>query len=49
MATKELKNFIFENYHRRIGFTKENGYCSIKHQKKKVLLSLAAKLIKNNI
>ena len=49
MATKELKNFIFENDHRRIGFIKENGYYSMKNQKKKVLLSLATKLIKKSI
>ena len=34
MAVKELKNFIFQNYYRQIGFTKENSYHSVKHQKK---------------
>ena len=35
MTVEELKEFIFENYHRRIGFAKENSYFSMKHQKKK--------------
>ena len=33
MTIKELRDFIFENYYRRIGFTKENSYYSMKHQK----------------
>ena len=33
MTIIELRDFIFENYYRRIGFTKENSYYSIKHQK----------------
>ena len=27
MTVKQLKEFIFENYNRGIGFTKENRYC----------------------
>ena len=46
MAVQEFKEFIFENCYRRIGFTKENSYYSMKHQKKKYLLLLATKLIK---
>ena len=34
---------MFENYYRRIRFTKENSYYSVKHEKKKDLLSLATK------
>ena len=44
ITIKEMKDFIFENYYRRIGFPKENTYYSIK-QKKKELLLLATKLI----
>ena len=36
MTIKELKDLIFENYYRQIGFTKENSYYSIKRQKKKI-------------
>ena len=43
MAIKELRDFIFKNYYRKIGFTKENSYYSMKHQKKKDLLLLATK------
>ena len=46
MTVKELKKFIFESYYRRIEFTKENWYYSIKHQKKKHLKLFASKLIK---
>ena len=42
---KELKYFVFQNYYRQIGFTKENSYYPMKHQKKKDLRFLATKLI----
>ena len=45
MTVKELKDFIFENYYRQIGFTKENSYYLVKYQKEKDLLLLATKLI----
>ena len=35
MKVKELKAFIFESYHQRMGFAKENSYYLMKHQKKK--------------
>ena len=44
MTIKELKDFIFENYYRRIGFPKENSYYLMKHQKKKDLFLFATKL-----
>lgn len=31
MIVKDLKEFIYENYYRRIGFTKEGSYCSLKN------------------
>ena len=40
MTIKELKDFIYENIYRQIGFPKENSYYSMKHQKKKDLLLL---------
>ena len=48
MTTKELKDFISENYYRRIQrlFTKEKLLFN-KTSKEKFLLSLATKLIKN--
>ena len=45
MSVNEIKDFIFENYYKRIGFSKENSYYSIKHLLKKDLLLLANKLI----
>ena len=35
MTIKELKDFIFENYHQRMGFANEYSYYSVKHKKKK--------------
>ena len=48
MTIKELRNFLFENYYREIGFIKGNN-CSVKHEKKKDLLLLATKLIEKKI
>ena len=45
MTIKELKDFIFEKYYRRIRLTKDNSYYSVKHRKAKHLLVLATKLI----
>ena len=44
MTIKELKRVFCDNYYRQIGFSKENSYCLMKHQKKKDLLLLATKL-----
>ena len=46
-TVRELKYFLFENYYRQIGFTKEKCDYSMKHLKKKDLLLPATKLIKN--
>ena len=35
-----LKESIFENCYKRIGFTKENSYYSLKYQKNKYLYCL---------
>ena len=37
---------MIENYYKRIGFTKENSYYSMKHRNKKYLLLLETELIK---
>ena len=44
MPVNERRDFIFENYYKRFGFSKENSYYSMKRLKKKLLL-LANKLI----
>ena len=38
MSVKEIRDFIFENYYKRIGFCKGNSYYSIKRLKKKRFL-----------
>lgn len=46
MTVRKLKEFIFENCYRRIGFTKANSYYVIRNKKiKKDLLLLATKLV----
>ena len=47
MSINEIKHFIFENYYKRIGFSKEISYYSMKRLENKDLLLLANKLIKN--
>ena len=49
MKIKELKDFILKKYYRKIRFTKENSYYSMKNRKKKDLLSFATKLTKLKI
>ena len=43
----KIRDFIYEKCCKRIGFSKEKCYCSLKHLKKERLLLLANKLIKN--
>ena len=43
MSINEIKDFIFKNYYKRIGFSKENSYYSMKDLKEKSLLLLANK------
>ena len=45
MLVNEIRDFIFENYFKQIGLSKENNYCLMKYLKKKDLLLLANKLI----
>ena len=44
MTVEELKDFTFGKYHQQMGFTIENSYYSMEHQKKKDLQLLATKL-----
>ena len=44
MSVNRIKDFTFENYYKRIAFSKENSLYSIKHLKRKDLLLLANKL-----
>ena len=44
MSINEIKDFIYENYYKRIVFSKENSY-SVKRLEKKDLLLLTNKLI----
>ena len=34
ISGNEIRDFIFENYYKQIGFSKENSYYSMQHQKK---------------
>ena len=45
MFVNDIRDFIFENYYKRIGFSKESSYCSVKRLKRKDLLLLANKLV----
>ena len=45
MSINEIKDFIFENYYKRIGFSNGNRHYSMKCLKKKDLLLLANKLV----
>ena len=46
MRVTDHKDAIFENYFKRIGFTKEYTHHSVKKQKQKGFLRLATKLTK---
>ena len=46
MTVKKLKTFIFENYHERMEFAKENSYYSIKNQKERSTTTWKKKLKK---
>ena len=45
ISVNEIRDFIFENYYKRIPFSKENSYYSMKHLKREDLLLFANKLI----
>ena len=35
MALNELRDSIYKNYYKQVGFNKENSYYSMKHQQRK--------------
>ena len=39
MPVNEIRDFTFENYYKRIGFSKENSYYSMKHLKKRFVVA----------
>ena len=45
ISVNEIRDFIFENYHKRMGFSKENSYYSMKLLKKKKRFLVACKQI----
>ena len=45
MSINAIEELIIRNYYKRIGFSKESSYHSMKHMKKKILL-LVNELIK---
>ena len=45
MSANDSRDFIFENYYKQIGFSKEDSYYSLKRSNKKDLLLFANKLI----
>ena len=38
MSVSEIRDFIFENYYKRFGNSKENSYYSIKRLKKRFIV-----------
>ena len=44
MLLNEIRDFIFENYYKRIGFFKENSYYSMKRLKKMLAKKLIEKI-----
>ena len=44
MSVNEIEDFIFENYYKRIGFSNENSYYSMKSLKKEYLFLLTKTL-----
>ena len=39
MSVNEIRGFIFENYYKRIGFSNENSYYSMKRLKKRFIVA----------
>ena len=45
MSLNDIRDLFFDNYYKRIGFSEESSYFSMKHLKRKELLLLANKLM----
>ena len=39
MSVNEIRDFIFQNYYKRIAFSKENSYYSMTPLKKKIVVA----------
>ena len=48
MSVNEIRDFIFENYYKRIEFSKENSYYSMKRLKKRFIVACKQINRKNN-
>ena len=48
MSITEIRDFVFENYYQRIGFSKENSYYSMKRLKKRFIVACKQINRKNN-
>ena len=49
ITIREPKDFIYENYYRRMGFARENRYYSMKYRNKKDLQLFATKVTQKKI
>ena len=49
IAVNELRDSIFENYYKQIGFSEKNSYYPRKHQTKKDLQLITTKLTEKNV
>ena len=47
ISVNKIRDFIFENYHKRIGFSKENSYYSMKRFKKRFIVACKQIIRKN--
>ena len=48
MSVNEIRDFIFENYYERIGFSKKNSYYSTKRLKKKRFIVACKQINRKN-
>ena len=48
MSVNDTRESIFEKCYKRVGFSKENSYCSMERLKRKDLLFLTNKLIEKS-
>ena len=48
MSVNEIRDVIFENYYKRIGFSKENSYHSMKCLTKKIFIVVCKQINRKN-
>ena len=49
MSVNEIREFVFEDYHKRIGFSKESSYYSVKRLKKKSFIVACKQINRKSI